>query len=59
MDWYEILEINLGKNKYICFELFEVSFLNFPLKGKTMRNILNQNVTKLERCAIVFQTQTR
>ena len=54
MDWYEILEVNLSKNEYICFELFEVWFLNFPLKEETMKNILNWNVAELARWIIVF-----
>ena len=54
MDWYEILDVNLGKNKYICFELFQVWFLDFPLKEETMKNILNQNVAELARWTIVF-----
>ena len=41
MDRYEISEINLGKNKYICFELLEDWILNFSLKTETMRNIHN------------------
>ena len=32
MDQYYILEVNLGKNEYICFELFEVWVLNSSLK---------------------------
>ena len=43
MDWNEILEINLGKNKFICFELFEVWFLDFLLKEETMKNVLNES----------------
>ena len=54
MDWYEIWEVHLAKNKYISFELFEVWFLNFPLKEETMKNILNRNVDKLARWIIVF-----
>ena len=57
MDWYEILEVNLSKNEYICFELFEVWFLNFPLKEETMKNILNRNVAELAHWIIVFSTQ--
>ena len=41
MDWYEILEVNLGKNKYLCFKLFEILFLIFYLKNETMKNIHN------------------
>ena len=47
MDRYEISEINLSKNEYTCFELFEVWFLNFSLKEETMKNIHNRNVTEL------------
>ena len=39
MDLYEISKVNLGKEKYICFELFEVWALNFSLKEETMRNM--------------------
>ena len=39
MDEYEISEVNLGRNKYICFELFEVWSLNFSLKEEAMKNI--------------------
>ena len=54
MDWYEILEANLSKNEYICFELFEVWFLNFPLKEEIMKNILNRNEAELARWIIAF-----
>ena len=57
MDRYEILQVNLGKNEYICFELFEVWVSNFSLKEETMRNIYNQNVAELEHCIIVFYKQ--
>ena len=53
MDRYKISEVNLGKIEYVCFELFEVWFLNFSLKEETMKNILNQNVDKLARWIIV------
>ena len=56
MDWYEILEVNLSKNEYICFELFEAWFLNFPLKEETMNNIFNRNVAELARWIIVYST---
>ena len=46
MDQYEILEVNLGKKEYICFELFEVWVLSFSLKEETMRNIHNRNMAK-------------
>ena len=39
MDEYEISEVNLGRNKYICFEPFEVWSLNFSLKEEAMKNI--------------------
>ena len=32
MDRYKIPEENLGKNEYICFELFELGVLIYPLK---------------------------
>ena len=57
MDHYEMSEVNLGKNEYICFELFEVWVLNFTLKEETMKNIHNQNVTELAHYIIVFYTQ--
>ena len=47
MDRYEISEVNLGKNEYICFNFFEVWVLNFSLKEETMKNIHNQNVAEL------------
>ena len=47
MDRYEISEVNLGKNEYICFKIFEVWVVKFSLKEKTMKNIHNQNVTEL------------
>ena len=47
MDRYEISEINLGKNEYICLELFEVWVLTFSLKLETMTNIRNQNMPEL------------
>ena len=57
MDQYEILEVNLSKNEYICFELFEVWVLNFSLKEETMRNFHNQNVVILAHYIIAFFTQ--
>ena len=54
MDWHEIWEVNLGKNKYICFKLFEVWFLNFALKEETMKNIFNRNMAELAGWIIVF-----
>ena len=57
MDQYEILEVNLGKNEYIYFELFEVWVLIFSLKEETMRNIHNQNVAELAHYIIVFYKQ--
>ena len=57
MDRYEIFEVNLGKNEFICFELFEVSVLNFSLKEEIMRNIHVQHVAKLSHYIIVFYTQ--
>ena len=57
MDRYEILEVNLGKSEYICFELFEIWVLNFSLKEETMRNINNQNVAELAHYIIVFYAQ--
>ena len=57
MDRYEILEVNLGINEYICFEHFEVWILNFSLKQETMKNIYNKNVTKLAHYIIVFYSQ--
>ena len=47
MDRYEISKVNLGKNEYICFKIFEVWVLKFSLKEKTMKNIHNQIVTEL------------
>ena len=49
MDRYEISELNLGKNEYICFE--------FSLKEEIMRNIHNQNVAELVHYIIAFYTQ--
>ena len=57
MDRYEILEVNLSKSEYICFELFEVLALNLPLKEENMKNIHNQNVTELAHYVIVLYTQ--
>ena len=57
MDRYEIFEVNLGKNEFICFELFEVSVLNFSLKEEIMRNIHVLHVAKLSHYIIVFYTQ--
>ena len=57
MDWYEISEVNLGKNKYVCFELFEVWVLDFSLKVKTTRKIYNRNEAELAHCTIVFYIQ--
>ena len=54
MDQYEVLELNLGKNEYIYFELFEVWVLIFSLKEETMRNIHNQNVAELAHYTIVY-----
>ena len=50
MDRYEISELNLGKNEYICFE--------FSLKEEIMRNIHNQNVAELVHYIIAFYTQS-
>ena len=57
MDRYEISEVTLGKSKFICFELFEVWVLNFPLKEETMRNIHNKNVAESVHYMTVFYTQ--
>ena len=57
MDRYEISELNLGKNEYICFEIFEFSVLHFSLKEEIMRNIHNHNVTELAYYVIAFYTQ--
>ena len=54
MDWYEISGVNLGKNEYICYELFEIWFLNFSLKEETMKNNHNQNEPEVADC--VFYT---
>ena len=55
MDRYEISKVNLGKNEYICFELFEVwVYFFFSLKEETMKNIHNQNVPESLHCIIVF-----
>ena len=54
MDWYEILEVNLGKNEYLCLKLFEVLFLIFSLKNETMKSIFNRNATELARWIPVF-----
>ena len=54
MDQYEISEVNLGKNEYICIELFEVWSLIFSLKEKTMKNIHNRNITELAHYIIFF-----
>ena len=54
MDQYEISEINLGKNEYIFFELFEVWYLIFSLKEKTMKNIHNRNITELVHYKMFF-----
>ena len=57
MDRYEILEVNLSKSGYICFELFEFCALNLSLKQETMKNIHNQNVAELAHDIIVFYMQ--
>ena len=57
MDWYGISEVNLGKSKYICFELVEVKVLHFSSKEETMKNIHNQNVAELTHYIIVFYMQ--
>ena len=57
MVQYEILEVNLGKNEYICFDLFEVCFLVFSSKEETMRNIHNRNAAELAYCIIFFLMQ--
>ena len=57
MDLYDISEVNLGKNEYICFELFEVWVLNFSLKEETMKNIHNQNVAELVHYRAVLCTK--
>ena len=54
MGWYEISEVNLCKNEYICFELFEVWFLNFSLKEQTMKNIYKRNAAELAHSIIVL-----
>ena len=54
MDWYEISGVNLGKNEYICYELFEIWFLYFSLKEETMKNNHNQNEPEVADC--VFYT---
>ena len=52
MDWYEFSDVNLGKSKYICFELlFKV------LKEETMKNSHNQNVAESAHYITVFYTQ--
>ena len=56
MDWYEISRVNLGKNEYICYELFEIWILNFSLKEETMKNNHNQNEPEVAGCIIVFYT---
>ena len=57
MDWYEISEVNLSKNKNICFAYFEFCVLNFSIKEETTRNIHNQNVVEIADCITVFCTQ--
>ena len=32
-------KVNLGRNKYICFEFFETCSLNFSLKEEAMKSI--------------------
>ena len=54
MDRCEISEVNLGKNEYICFEVW---VFNFSLKEETMRNIHNQNGAELPHYIIAFYTQ--
>ena len=54
VDWYEISEVNLGKNEYICLSFLKYQF---SLKEEIMKNILNQNVTELAHPKIVFYTQ--
>ena len=51
MDRYEISEVNLDKNEYIYFKLFDVWVLTFSLKEETMKNIHNQNVAELAKLA--------
>ena len=57
MDRYEILEVNLDKTEYICFDLFEVCFLNFFSKKEAMKNTNNRNVSELAHCIRFFQMQ--
>ena len=57
MDQYEISEVNLGKNEYICYGFLELRVLNFFQKEETMRNIHNQNVAELAHCIIVYYIQ--
>ena len=59
MDQYEISEVNLDKNEYNCFELFEVWVLNFSLKEENIRNIHNQNVTELAHYLSVLYVGVR
>ena len=54
----DISELNLGKNEYICSELFKIQIVKFSLKEKTMRKLLhNQSVSELAHCVMVFYTQ--
>ena len=57
MDQYEISEVNLVINEYICLEHLKVQVLSFSLKKETMKNIHNKNVTKLVHYIIVFYVQ--
>ena len=54
MDRYEIHNVSLDRNKYICFEDFEFSFSNFRLKEETMRNIHNRNVAEIAHNSILY-----
>ena len=58
MDWFEILEINVGKRKSedVCLVVFKVWFSNFSSKEETMRKIHDWNVAELVYWIIVYQT---
>ena len=57
MDRYQISEVNLGKTKYICFELFEVLSFKFFFKRGNQEEHPYQNVTELVHYIILFYTQ--
>ena len=53
MNQHEVSDLNLDKNKCICFELSDIWFLNFSFKRQNHRSIHNRNVVELAHCIVV------